>query len=214
MSRSLLANTLWDMFLAVIPVLLGWALAAGMRRTRTRWWWLWTPLLLAWLFFLPNTCYLLTEVRHLDQRVDLDQFSYFAGQSGDELLRLFRWTAFYMFFSGFGIVSFVLAVRPLERLARERRLPVNAAAPLLFWLMSLGVYLGLRLRFNTWDVIRDPRDVLKYTLLALTGSEAKVLLITGFALFLWLLYLSLDIWLDGLVLRCGRWRKWWEERAA
>lgn len=208
MSYYLLTNTLWDMFLAGIPAVLGWLLGAGLRATRTRRWWLWAPLLLAWFLFLPNTCYLLTEFRHLRWRLDTDEFSGLGMSRYDEFARLFRWTAFYSVFAGFGLVMFVLAIRPLERLARERRLPVNVLTPIFFWLVALGVYLGLRLRFNTWDLLREPMDVLRYAWLAITGPEPTPLYITGFGVLLWLVYLMLDIWLDGLVLRLERWRRW------
>src|SRR5205085_586378 len=65
---------LWNLFLAIIPVGLA-ALAARTVRAihhgRSGWLWLLlAPLLVAWLAFLPNSCYLFTEQRHLLAAVD------------------------------------------------------------------------------------------------------------------------------------------------
>ena len=58
-------NVLWNLFLAVVPVLLAFAIARGVRRERAAGgavrWLLWGPLALLWLLFLPNSCELLTE---------------------------------------------------------------------------------------------------------------------------------------------------------
>ena len=72
-----------DLALAFVPVALAFGIAHGLRRdilrrdilrrdilrrdiltARRIRWELWLPLLLVWLLFLPNTCYLLTEWRH------------------------------------------------------------------------------------------------------------------------------------------------------
>ena len=67
-------NVAWNLFLAVIPVALAFAIARGARRDmreagRIRWG-LWLPLGVVWLAFLPNSCYLLTEWRQLLRDAD------------------------------------------------------------------------------------------------------------------------------------------------
>jgi len=206
MRWDLLANTLWDMFLAAIPAVLGWLLAGGMRSTPNRRLWLWAPLLILWLIFLPNTCYLLTELRHLRWRLDSADLPDSGMDRPDSLQRLLRWTLFYAIFSGFGLLTFALAIRPLERFARSRGFPLNALAPPFFLLMAVGVYLGLRLRFNSWDLLHQPLRVAQTAWETLTSPGAARLYILSFAVFLWLVYVVLDIWLDGLYLRVERWR--------
>ena len=61
-------DVVWHLLLAAVPVVqasvLGWLLGAPRtHRLLTRV--IAVPLTLAWLVFLPNTCYLLTEWRHL-----------------------------------------------------------------------------------------------------------------------------------------------------
>ena len=61
-------NVIWNLFLAVLPVVLAFVIARGARRDRQATghvrWGLWAPLAFVWLLFLPNSCYLLTEWRH------------------------------------------------------------------------------------------------------------------------------------------------------
>src|SRR5437667_9801185 len=67
---------LWNLFLAVIPMALGYAAATLGQRMggkRHRWGWLLlAPLLALWLIFLPNSCCLFTEPRHFFMAVEHD----------------------------------------------------------------------------------------------------------------------------------------------
>ncbi|HEU4754845.1 MAG TPA: DUF1361 domain-containing protein [Armatimonadota bacterium] len=197
-SSELIRNTLWDLLLGVIPALLGWGLAAGVARTPRRLGWLWLPAGLVWLLFLPNAPYLLTEMRHYFRREPVMVWDD-AGAT-----RFLLISGFYLAFSGSGLLLFALAVRPIHRLARERRWPVPFLAPALFLLCSLGVYLGLRLRFNSWDLWKAPQEVLVSAWDALTVYRRAGPLIVGFAGVLWAAYVAVDIWIDGLLLRLGR----------
>src|SRR5712692_8016700 len=79
LQRRMLAKItwiLWNLFLAVTPVALGYAAAElGRRVTQPRRRWLWFllgPVLALWLIFLPNSCYLFTEPRHFFMAVEHD----------------------------------------------------------------------------------------------------------------------------------------------
>src|SRR5262245_53920983 len=87
---------LWNVFLAVIPVGLAYA-AAGLMHltTRRRAPWLWlavAPVLALWLIFLPNSCYLFTEPRHLLKAVEHDNLWTRARTDPSAALRLTYWT--------------------------------------------------------------------------------------------------------------------------
>lgn len=153
-----------------------------------------------WLSFLPNTCYLLTEWRHF-----LDTVGYtnlYARWQGSSWLamKLMTYTLFYICFSGLGVLTFALAIRPVARLAREKGLTLWVWGMPLFLLNSIGVYLGLIRRFNTWDLITRPEDIWTAAVGILDRPTLATLVII-FAAFLWLVYLAMDIWLDGLSLR-------------
>ena len=202
-----LHNVLWNLFLALVPVLLSFVIARGIRgqwraQGRVRWG-LWTPPLLVWLAFLPNTCYLLTEWRHYLETITQTQLFFRAEQSKDAVFDLILATGFYVFYSGSGLLTFFLAVWPLERLAR-RRLGWWAwpAKALVFTLCALGVFLGLLPRFNSWDLLhaRGLRMVL-HTAQDVVTRPVLMGLIIGFGAILWVLYSLFDIWMDGAAWR-------------
>lgn len=107
---------------------------------------------------------------------------------------------FYMFYSGIGLLTFALAIRRIAWVMRQRRLTLWIWAMPFVLLMSLGVYLGLILRLNSWDIISNPHIVWASIVSTLT-RPALVSLIGAFAGFLWFVYLVMDIWVDGLVCR-------------
>jgi uncharacterized membrane protein len=202
-----LPNVLWNIFLALVPVLLSFVIVRGIRR---QWhahgqvtWGVWIPLLFVWLAFLPNTCYLLTEWRHYLQTVTQTQVFFQAQQNRDATFDLFLETGFYVFYTGTGLLTLFLAVWPLDRLARRRLgrwvLPAQA---LVFAVCALGVYLGLVCRFNSWDLVHtDGFHAIAQTITEVFERPVLLGLIGGFGLILWFLYALFDIWMDGAALR-------------
>jgi uncharacterized membrane protein len=157
-------------------------------------------LAVAWLAFLPNTCYLLTEWRHFLLTVDQQNLFLQSTISKAAFSQLLALSMFYLAYSAFGILAFALSIRPVERIAR------SAGATTWFWglpffmALSLGVYLGLILRFNSWDLIQQPGDVWAQ-IAALGGRPLLAVFIVAFGVFLWGIYESVDIWVDGLAER-------------
>lgn len=204
-SKHMLPGIAWNLLLAVIPValayLLAWLLRKRLKPAGIVL--LALPLGIAWLAFLPNTCYLLTEWRHLlfDNRWEplLD-----AGhQSRVAMYQTAKWALFFLLYSGTGIFLFVLGVRPMEHWLRSTGQKSFLYAPPFFFLVSLGVYLGLVLRLNSWDLVRRPQFVLNVALEAVT-SRPLLVAIGIFAAILWALYEGADIWVDGVRARFGK----------
>ena len=201
-------NVFWNLFLAVIPVMLAFMIARGARREmqgtgRIRWA-VWLPLAFVWLVFLPNSCYLLTEWRHYFQTLTDSPLWRDAHQGGDERLDFFLVTGFYLVYSGAGLLAFFLALWPLDRLTRRRLgWPGALLRPLIFPLCALGVYLGLmRERFNSWDLIHAARlEELFQTTAQALHSPLLLGFILAFGALLWLCYALFDIWMDGLAWR-------------
>lgn len=201
----MIESVLWNLLLAVIPVALGYALAWLLKRglkpvglVLLAW-----PLAIAWLGFLPNTCYLLTEWRHLlfDSRWEpmLDA----AHRSPVDMYQTAKWAFFFLIYSGLGVFLFVLGVRPMEHWLRSKGQLPYLYAPFFFFLVSLGVYLGLIERFNTWDLLGRPTFVWNVAVEGVT-SRPKLFAIGIFALILWALYEAGDIWVDGVAARFKR----------
>ncbi len=197
----------WNIFLAVIPVMAAYLLAAGaqawtVRRRRVPWI-VWLPLILVWFAFLPNTCYLLTEWRHFLFDAHFTTLRDAADTNRVLMLRVARQGLFFLIYSGVGVLCYTLSIRPIEQLLRAARAPLLLWAVPFFFLTSLGVYMGLIVRLNSWDIVTRPGHVLNIAVRAITNLLLlKTILI--FAVLLWILYELVNIWVDGVVARLAR----------
>ncbi len=158
---------------------------------------------LVWLAFLPNTCYLLTEWRHFLFWVDVRDPFISPRLGGPLLEKIVAMSVFYLLYSSFGMLTFALAIRPMKYLACKRGVAVRFWAVPFFTALSIGVYLGLVLRFNTWDLVSRP-GVVWSAMVDLGGKVRLLAFIFAFGLFLWAAYEATDIWIDGLKERWNR----------
>lgn len=199
----LLIGVSWNLFLAAIPVVLGYLLAGWLERSGNGRRVPWAGLVLlggAWLLFLPNAPYLLTEWRHLL----LDGRWAHLRQAGSDdhaaLFRMAEWALAFFLYSAAGVLCFVLSIRPLERWLRETGRRPLPYAPALFFLTSLGVYLGLVVRLNSWDLVTHPQWVWSSIAEAL-ANPTLLAAITLFAVMLWAVYVGITVWIDALSVR-------------
>lgn len=196
------SGVLWNVFLAALPVLFAGLLtmvcARFQRAEKACPWFVWLPLGLLWLAFLPNACYLVTEWRHFLFQGFPYALQNFSGRAA--LIFIAKEGLFFLLYSLTGCLCFALAIRPVERLLRKAGgKPLLWAAP-FFFLVSLGVYLGLFIRLNSWNILTHPSQVLAITLRTLSDVQLfKAIVVFGFLLFL--LYEVFDIFLDGVALR-------------
>lgn len=163
---------------------------------------IWTPLLIAWLLFLPNTCYLVTEWRHFIEILMKSPQLYYAARSNtDVFIGLIASSAFYVFYSSTGLVCFFLAIYPLDVLFK----PVWVVRPMFFFLCSLGVYLGLIDRYNSWQILRHPHEIIHSAHLAVERPFLFVVM-CGFAVILWLFYGVFGLTMEGARARYRKFR--------
>lgn len=191
--------------LAVIPVLLAYALywVAFSRLPRAAKIVFAVAALPVWLVFLPNTCYLLTEWRHYLALMDNSHLYTRAQMDSSLYLPLFAASMFFALYSGFGVFTFALAIRPIERVANKLKAPIWLWALPFFAVVSLGVYLGLVLRFNSWDPVSRMSSIWSASLVAMARPKLSLFII-AFGIFLWIVYEAVDIWIDAAALR---WQK-------
>jgi uncharacterized membrane protein len=163
---------------------------------------------LVWLAFLPNACYLLTEWRHFLELLNSLQIyqRWQARRDSSAMLQLTTLTLFFFCYSSLGMLAFTLAIRPVVRVLRQYLRTVWPLGIPFFTIVSLGVYLGLVLRYNSWDLLHRPSEVW-FAMLAVTMRPALFAMVIAFGLFLWLAYVCIDIWIDGFLLR-------WQRRSA
>ena len=140
----------WNTFLALIPALLAFRLFRPDAR-RTVGWWIGAVTFIA---FLPNAAYVLTDVVHLP--ADL------RAASGSASLTL----AVLVAYAGFAAVGFSAYAYAVLRLVSYLRSQGVGTAGLVATelavhsLVTLGVVLGRVFRFNSWDLLARPGEVL------------------------------------------------------
>jgi uncharacterized membrane protein len=172
---------LWNLFLAWLPMLSA-LLATRVYRLRSRLTW---PVILAcaaaWLLFLPNAPYVVTDLSHLRARADAPYYYDLV------LVASYAWTGCFL-----GLGSLLL----MQRLVRQM---VGAWASWAFvvcvvGLIGFGIYLGRVLRWNSWDVLVHPRSLLHDILLRVRHPfeyPQTIAFSLLFALFFFSLYLTL-----------------------
>ena len=138
----------WNLVLAVIPALAAAAMARADRRRKPALVAIWG---LVWLLFLPNAPYLITDLVHLYPRppvpywFDIGLFAAFAG------------AGVLAAFSSFGDVQQV-ASRHFGRWAGWAVVAVASFAA------GFGIELGRMGRWNSWDLLAQPGDLLREVL--------------------------------------------------
>ena len=195
---------LWNLFLAAIPVFAAYGLVRvdrsvnGRRRN--------VSLCLigaVWMAFLPNSCYLMTEWRHFLFHPHFQAIRDVTNPNDLSVLRVLKQASFFVAYSGFGVLCFTLAIRPVSGLIERRGWrPLLLAIP-FFFAVSLGVYLGLILRLNSWDLVTNPLGVVAASLRAIL-NPVLLLVMIAFAGFLAMLYVVCDIWFEGLAFRLSK----------
>jgi len=133
----------WNIFLAWIPFAVSSFLVKPGHNKK----WKQIFLFIVWLLFFPNALYIITDLIHLDIETDVPKW----------------YDAILLFASS--IVGLMMAFVSLRRIESLLSRSVNkkwlqVIIPAILFLGSFGVYLGRFLRWNSWDIIRNPLGLL------------------------------------------------------
>jgi uncharacterized membrane protein len=163
--RLTFLSMIWNLFLAYIPYVISTGLTVWHKRDAER-----QPIrstahparlislkgflriftFLAWLLFIPNSFYILTDMYHL--------------ADGHRNSRVPEWfdLALILSFAWNGLLLGILSTRQVEKLLAPEATALGRWLFLypVMWLNALGVYTGRYLRYNSWDIITDPFDLL------------------------------------------------------
>jgi uncharacterized membrane protein len=158
----------WNTGLAVVPLVLSFALFRPKRR-RSFLWWTGVALFVA---FLPNAPYVLTDVVHLFGDIRRSDAS-------DAKLLLVVVPVFALFFA-IGMGCYAVSLRRLRAwiAAEAPRVRWWPAATALHLLCAIGLYLGRVVRLNSWDLFVAPGRVVDSA--ARLGQSSSLVLV-GFA---------------------------------
>lgn len=165
---------IWNLFLAYIPMMISTSMLNNIQLIEKKNYFY--PLLFCWLLFLPNAPYLITDFIHLNNKAANGAPIWY------DILTIIS-------FATSGILAGLASMKQIFTLLS---LKYN---PLLAWfciaascfLSGFGIYLGKFLRFNSWDIISKPFELLIGILKSLTGSTALGVTM-GFGFFLLLLF--------------------------
>lgn len=142
---------IWNLFLAFIPLSLSYYLFRSGAIRNIVWW----ILLIVFVAFLPNAPYILTDSIHI---IELSQ-------------NYPRWSIIlilipqYILFITAGFESYVIALVKLDNYlinftSKKYLILVNAIA---HGLCVVGIYIGRFERFNSWDLVTKPGEVILTT---------------------------------------------------
>jgi uncharacterized membrane protein len=171
------AFLIWNLFLAWIPFIISYF--TYLLTLRRKWIYLFIPIAaFLWLIFFPNAPYILTDFQHL-------------AYSSSELpvwydVMMLIWFAF----TGLllGIVSLFLMQEIIRR--EFGGLAGWGFVAAVAGLSSAGVYMGRFLRWNSWDILRDPTGIALYSFSRLQDPSLQSIgfigLFGGFFLFLYI----------------------------
>ncbi|MCR9155154.1 MAG: DUF1361 domain-containing protein [Bacteroidetes bacterium] len=131
---------LWNLFLAALP----YFFVKWRPQSFENGFWPWIRMAF-WLLFLPNAPYIITDLVHLDH------------SNG------FEWYDTVLILSA-GIAGIKFAFDSLDIILKELKAKFPFIASWIWnafflGLSAYGVYLGRYLRFNSWDVLANPRSL-------------------------------------------------------
>jgi uncharacterized membrane protein len=158
---------LWNLVLAGIPLALAIPLFTPGRRVTPLWW----AGLAAFVAFLPNAPYVLTDVIHFTADVR---------STPSDLVVTFGLIPQYGLFFLAGFACYAISLLRLERWLRARAVPMPRIVALeaaLHALCTVGIFLGRVFRFNSWDLVTRPAAVVDVARIPQVSS-AVILLLT------------------------------------
>ncbi|GAB6990575.1 hypothetical protein JCM16418A_26250 [Paenibacillus pini] len=161
----------WDMFLAWVPVglvLLLACIATTLKKSMGK-----RVLViligLAWLFFYPNSAYLITDLIH-------PFVHYRRPDAGMNFTRDIEfWYHLSIFFSA-ALIGLLLGVWSLYIVHQLMKKVYGAIigwtiAIFILLLSSFGIYIGRFVRWNSWDLLLKPGEIIQDTVHMLTDIE-------------------------------------------
>ncbi|WP_088239871.1 DUF1361 domain-containing protein [Calothrix rhizosoleniae] len=181
---------IWNLFLAFIPLALSFWLFRRRTNSRSLLWWL---ALIVFIAFLPNAPYLLTDIIHLIRATRM-------GYSVWIIALIFIPLHLFAILSGFEayVISIINQGHYLQR--QGKRQFVLPAELMIHLLSAIGVYLGRFRRFNSWDLVTEPGNVIAITFDDLTSRFPLVVIAITFVVITVVYWLVKQITL-GILLR-------------
>jgi len=133
----------WNLFLAFIP----WFIASIIYYKKYSNKYLLTFLIILWLLFFPNAPYVLTDILHLGKGSSVPRWY--------DLILLLSYG-----FTGmlYGFISLYIIEELMKHIYKIRF--TGLISFVLIYISCFGIYLGRFLRWNSWDVLTNPNEII------------------------------------------------------
>ena len=177
--RSNYNYLLWNLFLAWVPMFFAYLMYHRLDNftEKLKGWKFWS-LTFLWLLFLPNAPYLITDLIHINER-------HAPSTWGDPLL----------FFS-FALTGVMTGIVSLWIMRQNFRMLFGEKASWVLTYLSIalsgfGIFLGRIQRWNSWDILTDPRRLFTDIVLQLDNPMALYFTL-GFSSFMGMLFVIMN----------------------
>ncbi len=180
----------WNLFLAFIPLFLSFWLFLRRTKKRSLLWWI---AFVAFISFLPNASYLLTDIIHLIAAIRADYSIWITTLIFIPLHILaiaLGWEAYVVSLINQG---FYLKKQGAGKFIFSSELMTHA-------LSAVGIFMGRFRRFNSWDLVTKPNILLVSTVDDLTTKKPLVVIAITFIVLTILYWLTKQVTL-GTILR-------------
>ncbi len=128
--------------------------------------------LFAWLLFIPNTIYMVTDILHFQ-----GQFAVVLGI--DKVILILEYFVLVLL----GPITFVLAMYPIEQAARKHhkklrdKTTITTTLIVINFIIAFGVVIGRVQRTNSWEVFTNTQKVIQDSIHTITSKELLLLVI-------------------------------------
>ncbi len=173
------AFLVWNIFLAFVPWFISYTLTLRPAWIENRW--KFAIIFTVWLLFIPNSFYMLTDLFHLYDSYSVPRWYDLM------LIFCFVWNAMLM-----GILS----VRHMEKIIQSVWLRKSVwwfVYPVML-LNAFGIYVGRYMRYNSWDIVSNPFQLLQdayHILLHPVYNRNAWAMVIVFSFFLSIVYMML-----------------------
>ena len=131
----------WNLFLAFLPWFFSTLITIYPKIQRNKL--ILIVLVFLWLLFFPNSFYILTDLFHLQWQTSIPKWFDLV------MILSYAWVGLM-----FGFMSLWDIEKIIGKIVRSKFLPIVSS--ILLFLGSFGIYMGRYLRWNSWDIIREP----------------------------------------------------------
>ena len=170
---------IWNLFLAWIPFMIAY-FTYGLTLVRKALLVIIPVSAFLWLIFFPNAPYILTDFQHLGQDNGAAPLWY------DVIMLIwFAWTGLLL-----GVISLYLMHQIVKR--EFGRVPGWLFVFGVAALSSIGIYIGRFIRWNSWDILRNPFGIASNLIdQAVDPSLRSIGFISLYAVFFMFIYITL-----------------------